>query len=335
MSSRTASGSRRYRSTTLSRSRPLVDHLESRALLSTTVAHPTFVLEPFAGGGGPPSAAFTPAQLQAAYGFNSISFNGVAGTGKGETIAIVDAYDDPNIQSDLNTFDTEFGLPAIDGHPGQRDRRDELSRPAIRRAAGSSKIARRRVGARDGARGEHHAGRGQLGQRYRPARRRQLCGGACECRVDELGRRRVLGRDGVRQHYFDKPAWRSWLPRATRGAPAAVAGGFAQRAVRGRHGPHPGAATPGRARPAGAAAAAARARTSRSRRTRRAWSRRQSTARATPDVAYDASPSTGVAVYDSVPYEGTTLRLGPGWRHQRRVHRSGRRSWRSPTRAAP
>ena len=40
-------------------------------------------------------------------------FNGVAGNGKGETIAIVDAYDDPNIQADLNTFDTEFGLPAI------------------------------------------------------------------------------------------------------------------------------------------------------------------------------------------------------------------------------
>ena len=34
-----------------------------------------------------------------------------------------------------------------------------------------------------------------------------------------------------------------------------------------------------------------------------------STARATPDVAYDASPSTGFAVYDSVPYEGTTY----GW----------------------
>ena len=33
------------------------------------------------------------------------------------------------------------------------------------------------------------------------------------------------------------------------------------------------------------------------------------TVRATPDVAYDASPSTGVSVYDSVPYEGTTY----GW----------------------
>ena len=36
----------------------------------------------------------------------------VAGNGSGETIAIVDAYDDPNIQADLNTFDTQFGLPA-------------------------------------------------------------------------------------------------------------------------------------------------------------------------------------------------------------------------------
>ena len=62
--------------------------------------------------GGPPSGAYTPAQLQKAYGFTSIAFGSVAGTGKGETIAIVDAYDDPNIQADLNTFDTQFGLPA-------------------------------------------------------------------------------------------------------------------------------------------------------------------------------------------------------------------------------
>ncbi len=90
-----------------------MDDLESRALLSTTpmVAHPMFEVRPFAGGGGPPSGAYTPAQIQQAYGFNSIAFNGVAGTGSGETIAIVDAYHDPNIQTDLNTFDAQFGLP--------------------------------------------------------------------------------------------------------------------------------------------------------------------------------------------------------------------------------
>ena len=43
---------------------------------------------------------------------NNIVFNGTPGTGSGQTIAIVDAYDDSNIQSDLNQFDTQFGLPA-------------------------------------------------------------------------------------------------------------------------------------------------------------------------------------------------------------------------------
>jgi subtilase family serine protease len=61
-------------------------------------------------GGGGPSPPYTPAELQQAYGFNSVTFNGVAGTGSGGTIAIVDAYDDPNIQADLNTFDAQFGL---------------------------------------------------------------------------------------------------------------------------------------------------------------------------------------------------------------------------------
>ncbi len=93
-----------------------MDDLEPRALLSTASlplsAHTTFQMRELAGGGGPPSGAFTPVQLQAAYGFNSITFNGVAGTGSGQTIAIVDAYNDPNIQADLNTFDTQFGLPA-------------------------------------------------------------------------------------------------------------------------------------------------------------------------------------------------------------------------------
>ena len=36
----------------------------------------------------------------------------VVGNGAGQTIAIVDAYNDPNIKSDLATFDSEFGLSA-------------------------------------------------------------------------------------------------------------------------------------------------------------------------------------------------------------------------------
>ena len=70
------------------------------------LAQPTYKMAPFAGS-GPPSGSFTPAQIQQAYQFNQVSYNG-----SDETIAIVDAYNDPDIQSDLNTFDTEFGLPS-------------------------------------------------------------------------------------------------------------------------------------------------------------------------------------------------------------------------------
>ena len=49
--------------------------------------------------------------------FNQISFNGgFTGDGTGETIAIVDAYDDPNIQADLNTFDTRVRAARDHGH---------------------------------------------------------------------------------------------------------------------------------------------------------------------------------------------------------------------------
>jgi len=54
---------------------------------------------------------YTPAQMRAAYGFDKISFGGVAADGAGTTIAIVDAYDNPNVLDDLRAFDRAFGLP--------------------------------------------------------------------------------------------------------------------------------------------------------------------------------------------------------------------------------
>jgi subtilase family serine protease len=69
---------------------------------------------------------YTPAQMQKAYGVDQISFtkNNLNGTttvyseannnlGAGMTIAIVDAFDDPNIMSDANTFSAIFGLPSF------------------------------------------------------------------------------------------------------------------------------------------------------------------------------------------------------------------------------
>jgi PKD repeat protein len=53
-----------------------------------------------------PAGGHTPAELASAYGYESA----VGGTG--QTIAIVDAYDDPNIESDLGAFDTHYGLAA-------------------------------------------------------------------------------------------------------------------------------------------------------------------------------------------------------------------------------
>lgn len=54
----------------------------------------------------------SPAQLQHAYGIDNVKFGSVAGDGTGQTIAIVDAYDDPTIATDLQAFDQQFGLPA-------------------------------------------------------------------------------------------------------------------------------------------------------------------------------------------------------------------------------
>jgi len=54
----------------------------------------------------------TPARIRAAYDFDNIDFGGIAGDGAGQTIAIVDARSDPTIVNDLAIFDQTFGLPA-------------------------------------------------------------------------------------------------------------------------------------------------------------------------------------------------------------------------------
>lgn len=65
------------------------------------------------GSAGQP-AGFSPAQISQAYNFNQIYFsNGtIKGDGSGQTIAIVDAYSQPNIAGDLQTFDSTYGLAA-------------------------------------------------------------------------------------------------------------------------------------------------------------------------------------------------------------------------------
>jgi hypothetical protein len=54
----------------------------------------------------PPATALTPAQFHTGYSLPS-----AAPAGATPTVAIVDAYDDPSAESDLSTFDAQYGLP--------------------------------------------------------------------------------------------------------------------------------------------------------------------------------------------------------------------------------
>ena len=53
---------------------------------------------------------YSPAQMTA--------YLGLTGDGKGQTIAIVDASDDPDITSDAETFSQQYGLPGVCGSGG-------------------------------------------------------------------------------------------------------------------------------------------------------------------------------------------------------------------------
>jgi hypothetical protein len=105
--------------------RPQLEELEARTLLSASGATPALTAtEPAPAGTAQPLlqvvpqskgpggiTGLTPQQVQGAYGFTNIpTVNGTKITGAGETIAIVDAYNDPNIVKDAATFNAQFNL---------------------------------------------------------------------------------------------------------------------------------------------------------------------------------------------------------------------------------
>jgi subtilase family serine protease len=59
-----------------------------------------------------PNASTSPSGLSPATIKSAYSFPSSLTAGAGKTIAIVDAYDHPNIENDLNVFSSQFGLPA-------------------------------------------------------------------------------------------------------------------------------------------------------------------------------------------------------------------------------
>jgi subtilase family serine protease len=99
------------------RFRPAFNPMDDRLLLSADAALAAIAATPSLDALSATSTSpsgYSPAQIRAAYSINAITFsNGtITGDGAGQTIAIIDAYSDPNIASDLAAFDAEYGLSA-------------------------------------------------------------------------------------------------------------------------------------------------------------------------------------------------------------------------------
>jgi Dockerin type I domain len=108
---------------------PVIEAIEPRLMLSAAplpvyspVADPHFIHPTHKAATKTTHASFpgvssplglTPTQVRDAYGLNSINFTGIAGDGTGQTIAIIDAYNDPNAAGDLNAFSATFDLPTF------------------------------------------------------------------------------------------------------------------------------------------------------------------------------------------------------------------------------
>ena len=209
--------------------RLVCEPLELRTLLSVSLHHPagsplaSFVPKGNSAVSGPayfagtstPYGSATPAglspnQIRGAYGLgsytsgvlsNGISFAGIQGDGRGQTIAIVDAYDYPTALSDLNAFSTYYGLPTFNGSGGptfeKLNQTGGTSLPGTDPAGpsnerlGGRRGAGHRVGPRHCADGQHHPLRGN--------RRHQQWEQSLHCRSD----RGEHARRGGRFHELD------------------------------------------------------------------------------------------------------------------------------------
>ncbi len=192
--------------------------LETRQLLSAAAFQPATAVSvgptpafaqtnvspvgPLRSPGGP--TGFSPTQIQTAYGVNQITFNTtsgpVVGNGAGQTIALIEEYYDPYILSNLNTFDSQYGLSASAVvHAIRPDRIAVRQYQLVHRD-----FAGRGMGARDRSRREHRGHGSRSWPQLQPTGIPPGCRGLRERIVrglggiDELGKQRVLGRNGGR-----------------------------------------------------------------------------------------------------------------------------------------
>jgi subtilase family serine protease len=54
--------------------------------------------------------SWAPDAIRDYYGFNRIQFGSVPGDGRGQTIALIEAYNEPNLVSDVDAFDKDFSI---------------------------------------------------------------------------------------------------------------------------------------------------------------------------------------------------------------------------------
>jgi subtilase family serine protease len=93
------------------------------AVIVLLLAHPILAERPPQGFARPPihvkgNAASSPTGLSPATVRHAYGFDQITNQGEGQNIGIVDAYDHPKIESDLNVFSSKFGLPSCTSSNG-------------------------------------------------------------------------------------------------------------------------------------------------------------------------------------------------------------------------
>ena len=273
-----------------------------------------------------------PAQIQSAYKLTGL-------TSGGRTVAIVDAYDDPNAEADLATYRSQYGLPACTTangcfKQGQPERRHGTL-PGATDAGWAEEISLDLdMVSRHLPRLPHPAGRGQLRLHRRPRRRRQHRRAPRAPRDQQQLRRQRRCPTLLRRAPTTTPASRS--PRSTgdSGYGVAVPGVLAVRHRGRRHlaaaRPRTPAAGP-RPRGRGAGSGCSRYNAALSAASHRPTPAAPSAPMA--DVSAVADPTTGVAVYDTTAFQ-RHQGLARLRRHQRLVADHRRRSTRWPATTA-
>jgi subtilase family serine protease len=132
MSTRTLNASRKHNSQPAQsrrwQRRATFESLEPRAMMSANpyqlaVSQPVLLAgtAPAQAAGSPAAAVggaalqtqFTVGTLRNAYGLNRISFGSTPANGRGQTVAIIVAGDDPYLGQEISTFDNAMGLPSF------------------------------------------------------------------------------------------------------------------------------------------------------------------------------------------------------------------------------